>query len=231
MILHLHPNYVFVAQLDRASDYGSEGLGFESLREHKHVSRHIAGYFFMKSICIDIGNTNTKVGLFENGNLLSVHKGLTNAELLKFCNNYADHLIITSSVTSDFQHVYNLLSNKERLTILDHSLKVPIQNSYKTPQTLGTDRLAAVVGATSLKPNCDLLVIQAGTCFTYDFIDSTKNYLGGGISPGLLMRFKSLKEFTSRLPLVEMDLTFDLLIGGNTEESIKSGIINGCISD
>jgi type III pantothenate kinase len=185
----------------------------------------------MHSICIDIGNTNTKVGLFENEVLVAVHKGLTDTELLKFCNDLPDHLIITSTVTADFQHVYNLLNNKERLRILDHSLKIPIQNLYKTPHTLGTDRLAAAVGGTSVMPDRDLLIIQSGTCFTYDFVDSSKNYMGGGISPGLIMRFQALKEFTSRLPEVEMDLEFDMLIGGNTEESIKSGVINGCISE
>lgn len=185
----------------------------------------------MNSICIDIGNTSTKIGIFEGEVLVSVIKGLTFPEVLRICNKHLDHRIVVSNVATDFQHVYNLLEHKERLMMVGHDLNFPFQNRYQTPTTLGADRMAAVSGGIHLLPMQDLLVIQAGTCFTYDFVSAEAVYEGGGISPGLLMRFKALKEFTSKLPLVDMDLDFDLLVGQDTEGAIKSGVINGCVAE
>jgi type III pantothenate kinase len=185
----------------------------------------------MRSICIDIGNSSTKVGLFNNHELLEVMRGISNAALVRLCNNHLDHKIIVSSVTSEFQHVFNLIESKERLTVLNHDLLIPINNLYKTPKSLGTDRLAVVIGAAATMAGQNLLVIQTGTCFTYDFIDKASNYYGGAISPGIEMRFKALEHFTAKLPLVNMDENFDLIIGGDTEESIKSGVINGSVAE
>lgn len=185
----------------------------------------------MNSICIDIGNTSTKIGIFEDEVLRSVIKDLSFPEVLRVCNQNLDHRVVVSNVAGDFQHVYNLLERKERLMMVNHGLRFPFQSRYKSPATLGTDRMAAVSGGMHLLPNHDLLIIQAGTCFTYDFVSADAVYEGGGISPGLLMRFRSLNEFTSKLPLVEMDLSFDSLIGQDTDGSIKSGVINGCVAE
>ena len=114
--------------------------------------------------------------------------------------------------------------------LLTHLLPLPIQIKYKTPKTLGVDRIAAVCGAIDIFPNKDSLVIDAGTAITYDFVDRQGNYEGGAISPGIEMRFEALHTFTERLPLVTK--TGDLpLIGSSTETCIRSGVLNGAIAE
>lgn len=103
---------------------------------------------------------------------------------------------------------------------------VPITNRYRTPETLGSDRLAAVVGARSLKPGKDLLIIDAGTCITYEVIDARGNYWGGNIAPGMQMRLRALHEFTSRLPLVGAEGVVPGM-GYSTETAIRSGVLRG----
>jgi type III pantothenate kinase len=130
----------------------------------------------------------------------------------------APHAELDAFFTGCFQHFIRLSAE----------VKLPIQLKYKSPQTLGMDRLAAVVAANSLFPNTNLLVIDAGSCITYDFIDANANYLGGGISPGLTMRFKALHTFTGRLPLIDWKLNDQTdLIGIDTESSIVSGVVHG----
>lgn len=103
---------------------------------------------------------------------------------------------------------------------------VPISNRYRTPETLGRDRLAAVIGASSLKPGKDLLIIDAGTCITYEVIDARGNYWGGNIAPGMQMRLRALHEFTARLPLVEAEGEVPGM-GYDTETAIRSGVLRG----
>ena len=103
---------------------------------------------------------------------------------------------------------------------------IPITNRYRTPETLGSDRLAAVIGASSLKPGKDLLIIDAGTCITYEVIDARGNYWGGNIAPGMQMRLRALHEFTARLPLVEAEGEMPGM-GYDTETAIRSGVLRG----
>lgn len=103
---------------------------------------------------------------------------------------------------------------------------VPITNRYRTPETLGSDRLAAVIGASSLKPGKDLLIIDAGTCITYEVIDARGNYWGGNIAPGMQMRLRALHEFTARLPMVEAEGEVPGM-GYDTETAIRSGVLRG----
>ena len=103
---------------------------------------------------------------------------------------------------------------------------VPITNRYRTPETLGSDRIAAVIGASSLKPGKDLLIIDAGTCITYEVIDARGNYWGGNIAPGMQMRLRALHEFTARLPLVDAEGEVPGM-GYNTETAIRSGVLRG----
>ena len=102
-----------------------------------------------------------------------------------------------------------------------------IRNQYKTPDTLGVDRLAAVIGAHKLYPGKSSLVIDAGTCITYDYIDAGGNYFGGSISPGLNMRYKALNYYTGALPLINADEKFDKIYGDDTRSAILSGVQNG----
>jgi type III pantothenate kinase len=130
--------------------------------------------------------------------------------------------------------VRNLLDSEEEalsrlpfpLLRLSPDTPVPITNRYRTPQTLGSDRLAAVIGASSLKPGHDLLIIDAGTCITYEVIDARGNYWGGNIAPGMQMRLRALHEFTGRLPLVEAEGDVPGM-GYSTETAIRSGVLRG----
>lgn len=109
---------------------------------------------------------------------------------------------------------------------MDYKTKIPINNCYETPETLGMDRLAAAVGAYTLYPKSNCLIIDAGTCITYDFLDTSANYHGGSISPGIKMRFKALQYFTAKLPLIE-SLTYTGILGKNTSDAIKVGVLQG----
>ncbi|MBQ5722460.1 MAG: type III pantothenate kinase, partial [Bacteroidaceae bacterium] len=107
-----------------------------------------------------------------------------------------------------------------------HETPVPITNRYRSPKTLGADRLAAAVGARSLKPGKDLLIIDAGTCITYEVIDAKGNYWGGNIAPGMQMRLRALNEFTAKLPLVSAEGNVPGM-GYDTETAIRSGVLRG----
>ncbi|HPR60245.1 MAG TPA: type III pantothenate kinase, partial [Prolixibacteraceae bacterium] len=110
--------------------------------------------------------------------------------------------------------------------VLDHNTPIPIENHYQTPQTLGKDRLAAAVGANYVYPNTNLLIIDAGTAITYDFVNNSNQYKGGFITPGINMRFKALHHFTQKLPLLQA-IAPQHIEGINTELSIIGGIQYG----
>lgn len=102
---------------------------------------------------------------------------------------------------------------------------VPLENEYTSKETLGLDRLASSVGANSLFPNEDLLIVDFGTCIKYDFVTNGA-YQGGSIAPGMQMRFKALHNFTDQLPFIEPKEEL-IRTGKTTEESILSGVMFG----
>ena len=114
--------------------------------------------------------------------------------------------------------------------ILTDKKKVPLTNKYKTPNTLGKDRLAGVIGVTSLYPKKDILVFDAGTCLTMDFVNKKGEYIGGRISPGIEMRYKALHTFTDKLPLGQKEKTTPI-IGDDTHSSIASGVQQGILAE
>lgn len=107
---------------------------------------------------------------------------------------------------------------------------VPIENMYRTPETLGRDRLAGVVAASWMYPGANVLVIDAGTCITYDLLEESGKYLGGNISPGLDMRYHAMHHFTRRLPMVERANSISLL-GETTEEALRNGGLTGVLME
>ena len=179
------------------------------------------------NLCIDTGNTSIKAGVFID-NLLK-EKLLFNSydELVKWADSRLFNRIIVSSVKGDEDLLVKMLKVK-KVFVFDYTMNSPVINLYKTPQTLGKDRLASVIGASSVFPGRNCLVIDAGTCITYDILDSEQNYHGGAISPGLNMRFKALNTFTAKLPLLspETDTPFT---GFDTHSSIISGVQNGTV--
>ncbi|MBN2263204.1 MAG: type III pantothenate kinase [Prolixibacteraceae bacterium] len=184
----------------------------------------------MPNLVIDIGNTRTKVAVFENNRMLksSLTESLTNEYIEQFVANFSEiNNAIISSVRNNTSEIQQIISKHVAHTlVLDHNTPIPIENLYQTPQTLGKDRLAAAVGANYLYPNSDLLIIDAGTAITYDFVNNKNQYKGGFITPGLNMRFKALHQFTQKLPLLQASEP-QKYEGINTESSIIGGIQYG----
>ncbi|MFT2009642.1 type III pantothenate kinase [Pontibacter sp. 13R65] len=185
----------------------------------------------MRSLVIDIGNTGSKYGVFENEILLTNgsfgNKGSIPQELL---DQEFEHAIV-ASVAGKAHFLQAKLSVSGQFLELSAQTALPVSNLYKSPETLGADRKAGAVGAHYFFPGRNCLVIDAGTCITYDFLDSQGQYHGGGISPGLQMKYKALHNFTGRLPLVQqIDQNFSL-IGQTTQESIISGVLAGTVAE
>ena len=176
----------------------------------------------MRKITLDEGNTSVKLALFDNDTLVSKYNNIDLNFVIKLLPK-CDRLIL--STVKNKSNFKTLFSNKN-FVLLNNSTPLPIRILYKSPTSLGNDRIALAVGAITNFPNKNVLVIDAGTCITYDLINSKKEYLGGSISPGIQMRYNALHQFTSQLPLLE-SVDTAMLTGVNTEESIHSGIING----
>lgn len=185
------------------------------------------------NLVIDVGNTYTKIGVFSERKLIH-HMKTSDSEHLVFEQILNDFSPIKNGIISIVgrfnQSILQYLTSKIEIIELSHQTKIPVINNYGSPQTLGYDRLAAVIGASALYPDTNLLVIDAGTCITYDFVTSDKIYKGGGISPGITLRFKSLNDYTSKIPLLKpQEIMY--LIGNNTEQSVLSGVMNGTIEE
>lgn len=180
------------------------------------------------SLVMDFGNTLTKAAILQNDRILKLITSelITTQVLESLRTEFEPHYAIVASVIEIGDDLLQYLNFNFRLIVLDHQTALPIINLYKTPETLGKDRLAMVVAANHLFPEKNCLIIGAGTCITYDFIDTSGNYHGGAISPGIPMRFKALHNFTSKLPLISIKKHIGLT-GSSTEDSILSGVING----
>lgn len=185
-------------------------------------------------LVIDLGNTNAKLFLFLNGELVEskVEKVLEPQELAEYiAKNKKITKAIISSVVNHDKGLEEVISKLNFSMVLTDKTKLPIENAYQTPLTLGRDRLAAAVGAFDIFPNTPVLAIDAGTCIKYDFVNEKKQYLGGAISLGINTRLQALNHYTDKLPLVEKQSLPLNLIGNTTEASILSGAINGALAE
>jgi type III pantothenate kinase len=181
------------------------------------------------NLAIDIGNTRVKAAVFEGDKLIELaifDKKIIISQIRNILKKHRISAGIVSNVASFSEKKMLQLKKSFNFIVVSASLKVPFDNLYKTPKTLGVDRIALVAGAVKQFPNTDVLIIDAGTCITFDFVNSKACYLGGAISPGIKMRYKALNTFTASLPLIA-SLELDDFIGKNTEESIISGVLNG----
>jgi type III pantothenate kinase len=187
----------------------------------------------MRKLIIDFGNTLQKFAIFDGKTLLEKqsYQGIVVQQLVDYLDEKGPFdAIILSSVARHSPEIEKILSETVPLVILDENTPLPVKNLYLTPATLGKDRLAAATGANALYPGKNVLSIDAGTCITYDFLTENAEYLGGGISPGIRMRFRAMNAFTGRLPLVEPE-EFSRLIGRDTQESLLSGVLNGVMEE
>jgi type III pantothenate kinase len=183
----------------------------------------------MANLIIDIGNTYTKIAVFEQNELLyTEHYKIINANILDaFLSKYQIDKTIISSVKEAIGEWDAGLKERTQLIYFNTGMAAKIHNHYRTPQTLGLDRLAAVIGANHLYPLKNNLVIDGGTCITYDWVDAGGNYFGGSISPGLNMRYNALNYYTAKLPRVNPDNNFTNTYGDDTETALISGVQNG----
>lgn len=183
------------------------------------------------NLCVDQGNSGTKIAVFDREHIVR-ENFFEHAEILKFNELFRlfpiENTILSSVIETDLALKQLLMKKSKRFISLDHQTPLPVVNLYKTPETLGKDRLAAVVGAVAIKPDTDLLVIDAGTAITYDFVDASGFYHGGNIAPGIELRLKSLHAFTGKLPLVEMSPDVDFL-GTDTTSAIQAGVLYGIV--
>ncbi|MEN8788648.1 MAG: type III pantothenate kinase [Flavobacteriaceae bacterium] len=182
------------------------------------------------NLIIDAGNTSVKLAVFKENELLSVQQAALkefDSTLATVLNQYPEITdTIVSSVSFEDKDSLRLLNLSGQVIYVDQHLKLPFENHYGSPESLGADRIALAASAVLQYPDKNALILDAGTCITYDLVTEYKCYLGGAISPGLHMRYRALHEYTSRLPLLKTT-DIDELIGNTTENSIHSGVING----
>jgi type III pantothenate kinase len=185
------------------------------------------------NLIIDAGNTRVKVAVFEQDTLVEVvliDRKRIISEIKQILKKHKISIGILSSVSFISEKKIEKLKYLLNLVVLSSSTQVPFINLYETPKTLGVDRIALVSGAVKKFPNKNVLIIDAGTCITFDFVNDKSAYFGGAISPGVEMRYKSLHLFTSKLPNLEKNYPNNF-IGNNTNESINSGVVNGVVQE
>ena len=183
-------------------------------------------------LVLDIGNTLGKLVVYEQEDevfrtqfkLVEMH-----ATLIDLFFDFPEiKQAILCSVVSIEPQIQLFLKEKTILLEVNSEMQLPFENRYETPETLGADRIALVAAAVFMYPGKNCLVVDTGSCVTYDFISSNGIYRGGAISPGLQMRFKAMHEHTNKLPFVTLKEEF-IALGANTQNSILAGAVNGLV--
>lgn len=182
------------------------------------------------NLIIDAGNTRIKLAVFKKKEIIkieTVNQGSFVEAIKKIFREFPTlKAAIVSSVGLLSREQMNVVAVFCKVHELSHTSKFPFKNSYATPQTLGVDRLALVTAAYYYNPHHNNLVIDAGTCITYDMLNDFDEYIGGAISPGIQMRYQAMHQQTAKLPLLEKKDLFDF-IGNSTENCMHSGVVNG----
>mgnify|MGYP000187956891 CR=1 FL=1 len=183
------------------------------------------------NLCLDIGNTRAKIGLFDGSQLLQFWS-IPRTKIMEFPKTLTNHSIknvILSTVAQDVgNEIRQMWGDPINFIELNEKTALPIQNTYRTPETLGKDRIAAVVGATLVGPATNKLIVDAGTCITFELLKDNEVYLGGNISPGVKMRLQAMHHFTARLPVLSMGET-EAAHGYDTPSAMRNGAQWGTI--
>ncbi|NNC49452.1 MAG: type III pantothenate kinase [Flaviramulus sp.] len=186
------------------------------------------------NLIIDVGNSFVKLAVYKGDKL--EHKEVTHIKniLESVSAIHQEFIIIKNAIISSVGKLkkteIEAIGKNFKVLILNSETNLPFKNLYKTPKTLGVDRIALVSASVNKFPKNNTLIIDAGTCITYDFVTSKNQYMGGAISPGLQMRYNSLNTFTANLPLLECKTPSDI-IGNSTKESIHSGVVIGVLNE
>jgi type III pantothenate kinase len=180
---------------------------------------------------LDIGNTNVKAAIFDAHQIVAT-KTVSLGDLGNIIDEYIESFhpkfLIASSVSATEQELGELIQNRLEWFLFSNQTPLPIRVEYHTRHTLGTDRLAGIMAVYNEYPKQNVLVIDSGTCITYDMLSEDNRYFGGSISPGLEMRYKAVHQFTRKLPDLS-PVNHPNLVGQSTAESIHSGIFNGIL--
>ncbi len=186
------------------------------------------------NLIIDIGNSLVKYAIFENRRLLHMETSESNLFLSQVKHLFEVYPKVEQAIISSvgkMQHKEKeILALFCKVHILSHDSKLPFKNSYATPHTLGMDRIALVTAAFYQYPRKNVLIIDAGTCVTYDMINDAGEYIGGAISPGLQMRYNAMHNQTQKLPQLDPEDILDF-IGNSTEGCMHSGVVNGMVNE
>ncbi|MBX2905779.1 MAG: type III pantothenate kinase [Taibaiella sp.] len=187
------------------------------------------------NICIDWGNTNVKAAIFADKKMqkqFSFAADVAGEHIASLLETHKPEKAIISAVVPDTANVVDLLRSKIVTTVVvTGSTPVPINNAYLSPETLGPDRLALVTGAHFHYADKNNLVISIGTCITYNFVQKTKTFRGGAISPGMHMRFRAMHEYTGMLPQISKIDEEPLMLGYDTDTCLQSGVVNGMVAE
>jgi type III pantothenate kinase len=185
-----------------------------------------------KTLCLDYGNTRQKFAVFSGGEIIEtgVVEGGDAVSLRSVIMKFQPDRSILSSVINHSFATEELLEAHTKFHLLSHKSKLPVTTPVGKPDTIGADRLALVVGAAHVFGESNNLVIGLGTCITFNFVNKNKEFLGGSISPGMEIRFRSLKDYTAKLPLISADWNFPLM-GYDTRTNILTGVILGMVKE
>jgi len=182
------------------------------------------------NLVIDFGNTNIKCGVFDAEQLIQSETFRDVQGARNFINQRIFYQMGVCSVNQEEKDILSKIPELNGALFLNYQTKTPLEINYETPETLGMDRLAAAIGAQTLYPDASLMIIDIGTCITYDFVSADAVYQGGIISPGVELRYKSMHDYTKNLPLLK-DLGNQSFIGKSTRKSMTSGVINGIAAE
>jgi type III pantothenate kinase len=188
----------------------------------------------MYNLVIDIGNTNSKIAVFNHKELIHYQRlfELDLQHLTTLIEKYNIHNATVSSVNKASNELVDFLKSKVNYIAFNTEIKTGIKNNYQTLTTLGLDRWAKVIAAHYLYPKVNCLMIDAGTCITYDVLTAKSEYFGGSISLGINMRFEALNHYTGRLPLVKWEKTETIIPEGtDTNNAIKNGVLQGIVNE
>lgn len=185
-------------------------------------------------LTIDAGNTRIKGAVFEDRTLIEAFVFPLTDFKIGVSKILENHQEITDMVVASVRNIpledFLLFENRVKVTVISHESAFPFINTYETPLTLGIDRMVLASGAVLAFPKQSRLIIDAGTCITYDFVDGHDQYLGGAISPGIRLRYEALHQYTAKLPLLERQMP-ESFIGKSTDKSIHSGVVNGVVHE
>ena len=196
------------------------------------IIRYKSQIFKLTTLCFDFGNTLLKCAVFDESSIREVIilDNDSDETIEALVKKYQPQKTILSSVIEHNPNLEKILSDSSRFHKLSHLTKLSFSTPVGKPETIGADRLALSAAAVYFYPKKNNLVIGMGSCITYNFINKYDQFLGGSISPGMEMRFRSLHTFTAKLPLIKPDWNFPL-IGYDTKTNILSGVLLGMATE